>query len=86
LKQVDAVEETSIRQADEVGLPADPEFRAALVDYLEWGTLFAVINSLESDPSLPDNADAALGLGPTWRALERLILRRRGFCRVAFRV
>ncbi|WP_409463902.1 hypothetical protein [Amycolatopsis sp. GA6-003] len=23
--------------ADEVGLPADPEFRAALAGYLEWG-------------------------------------------------
>jgi hemoglobin len=30
---------------DEVGLPADPEFRAALVGYLEWGTRLAVINS-----------------------------------------
>jgi hemoglobin len=31
--------------ADEVGLPADPEFRSALVGYLEWGTRLAVINS-----------------------------------------
>jgi hemoglobin len=31
--------------ADEVGLPADPEFRSAFVGYLEWGTRMAVIFS-----------------------------------------
>ena len=31
--------------ADEVGLPQDPEFRASLVGYLEWGTRLAVMNS-----------------------------------------
>lgn len=31
--------------ADEVGLPDDPEFRAAFVGYLEWGTRLAKINS-----------------------------------------
>jgi truncated hemoglobin YjbI len=31
--------------ADEVGLPDDPEFRAAFVGYLEWGTRLAVSNS-----------------------------------------
>lgn len=31
--------------ADEVGLPSDPEFRSALVGYLEWGSRLAVINS-----------------------------------------
>ncbi len=31
--------------ADEVGLPSDPEFRAAFVGYLEWGTRLAVANS-----------------------------------------
>ncbi|MBC7921611.1 MAG: globin [Ferruginibacter sp.] len=31
--------------ADEVGLPTDPEFRAALVGYLEWGSRLAVLNS-----------------------------------------
>lgn len=30
---------------DEVGLPADPDFRAAFVAYLEWGTRIALINS-----------------------------------------
>jgi hemoglobin len=31
--------------ADEVGLPDDPEFRAAFVGYLEWGTRLAKQNS-----------------------------------------
>jgi hemoglobin len=31
--------------ADEVGLPADPEFRAAFLGYLEWGTRIAFANS-----------------------------------------
>ncbi len=31
--------------ADEVALPDDPEFRAAFVSYLEWGTRLAVRNS-----------------------------------------
>jgi hemoglobin len=33
------------RAADEVGLPDDPEFRAALMGYAEWGTRLAVHNS-----------------------------------------
>ena len=31
--------------ADEIGVPADPEFRSAFVAYLEWGTRLAVLNS-----------------------------------------
>jgi truncated hemoglobin YjbI/quinol monooxygenase YgiN len=31
--------------ADEVGLPADPEFRAAFLGYIEWGTRIAFANS-----------------------------------------
>lgn len=34
-----------LETADEVGLPSDPEFRSALVAYLEWGSRLAVINS-----------------------------------------
>lgn len=30
---------------DEIGLPDDPEFRSALIAYLEWGTRLAVLNS-----------------------------------------
>src|SRR5262249_20692500 len=31
--------------AGELGMPDDPEFRSALVGYLEWGSRLAVINS-----------------------------------------
>lgn len=31
--------------ADDAGLPADPEFRAAFVGYVEWGTRLAFHNS-----------------------------------------
>ncbi len=31
--------------ADRIGVPDDPEFRSALVAYLEWGSRLAVINS-----------------------------------------
>jgi len=34
-----------LETADELGVPTDPEFRAALVGYLEWGSRLAVINS-----------------------------------------
>jgi hemoglobin len=34
-----------LETADEVGLPDDPEFRSALVAYIEWGSRLAVINS-----------------------------------------
>jgi hemoglobin len=33
------------RAADDVGLPADPEFRAALLGYAEWGSRLAMHNS-----------------------------------------
>ena len=36
---------TMSRAADDAGLPDDPEFRAALIGYLEWGTRLAVENS-----------------------------------------
>jgi len=37
--------------ADDADLPADPEFRAALIGYLEWGTRLAMNNSQpEADP------------------------------------
>jgi CDGSH-type Zn-finger protein/truncated hemoglobin YjbI len=35
------------RSADEAGLPTDPEFRAAFLAYLEWGSRIAVENSTE---------------------------------------
>jgi hemoglobin len=36
--------------ADDAGMPADPEFRSALVAYLEWGTRLALGNS---QPGVP---------------------------------
>ena len=38
-----------IDTADEIGVPADPEFRSALMGYIEWGTRIAVITS-QSEP------------------------------------
>lgn len=45
-----------LETADELGLPDDPEFRSALVGYLEWGSRLAVINSQPGatvDPDAP---------------------------------
>jgi len=44
--------------ADEIALPSDPEFRSALVAYLEWGSRLAVMNSklpaeTVADPATP---------------------------------
>jgi hemoglobin len=44
--------------ADAVGVPDDPEFRSAIVAYLEWATRLAVINSrpgakLDTDQLMP---------------------------------
>lgn len=44
------------RSADEVGLPADAEFRAAFTAYLEWGSRIAVENSqpgVHPPPKMP---------------------------------
>ena len=46
--------------ADEVGVPSDPEFRSALVAYLEWGSRLAVINSR---PGAEPEEDLPM---PTW--------------------
>ncbi len=37
------------RAADDVALPGDPEFRAAILGYAEWGTRLAVHNSGDAD-------------------------------------
>jgi hemoglobin len=45
-----------LETADEVGVPSDPEFRSALVGYLEWGSRLAVLNSqgeTKIDPQSP---------------------------------
>jgi hemoglobin len=46
--------------ADEVGVPNDPEFRASLVGYLEWGSRLAV---LFSAPGAEAPTDEPM---PTW--------------------
>jgi hemoglobin len=44
-----------LETADDVGLPDDPEFRSALVGYLEWGSRIAIINSnAVENPIQPD--------------------------------
>ncbi len=40
--------------ADDAGLPGDPEFRAALVGYLEWGTRLAQENSQPGAAVVPE--------------------------------
>jgi hemoglobin len=48
-----------LQTADDIGLKSDPEFRSALVGYIEWGSRLAVINSqltenfMESDEPMP---------------------------------
>jgi len=45
-----------LETADELRMPDDPEFRSALVGYLEWGSRLAVINSQPGamvDPNSP---------------------------------
>ncbi len=50
--------------ADEVGLADDPEFRSALVGYLEWGSRIAVINSnTEENPVKEDEPMPKWGWG-----------------------
>jgi hemoglobin len=47
--------------ADDIGVPDDPEFRSALVGYLEWGSRLAVINSQPGVP--PPSQDSPM---PKW--------------------
>jgi hemoglobin len=44
-----------LESADEIGMPNDPEFRAALVGYLEWGSRMAVANSQLSETPVEQN-------------------------------
>jgi hemoglobin len=50
--------DNAFEPADELGFPDDPEFRAAFVGYLEWGTRLAALNSQDgvpppADPPMP---------------------------------
>jgi hemoglobin len=42
--------------ADELQVPDDPEFRSALVAYLEWGSRLAVINSAATENPIDQEA------------------------------
>jgi len=50
-----------LETADELNLPSDPEFRSALVGYLEWGSRLAVINS-----ALPAGTPIEEAPMPSW--------------------
>jgi hemoglobin len=52
-----------LESADAVGLPSDPEFRSALVGYLEWGSRIAVINSQSSEGGSSDTPMPRWGWG-----------------------
>lgn len=54
--------------ADEVELPADPEFRAAFVGYLEWGSRLALANSRPgaSPPTRAPVPRWGWGVAPPW--------------------
>jgi hemoglobin len=47
--------ELMLETIDEVKLPDDPEFRSALVAYLEWGSRIAVINSTTTENPIKEN-------------------------------
>lgn len=47
--------------ADELKMPDDPEFRSALVGYLEWGSRIAVINSDTAENPVANSAPM-----PSW--------------------
>jgi hemoglobin len=50
--------------ADQLKLPNDPEFRSALVGYLEWGSRIAVINSnADENPVHPNTPMPQWGWG-----------------------
>jgi hemoglobin len=60
---------TMMRAADDAGLPDDPEFRSALVAYLEWGTRLAVQNS-RPDADVVEHAPVphwGWGVAPPWK-------------------
>ena len=57
------------RAADDAGLPDDPEFRAAFVGYVEWGTRIALHNS-QSGAEVVEHAPVphwGWGVAPPYR-------------------
>jgi hemoglobin len=56
--------ELLLNTADELALPADPEFRSAFLAYLEWGTRIAVLNSeMDNTSETPDTPMPVWGWG-----------------------
>jgi len=53
--------ELLLETADELTLPADPEFRSAFVAYLEWGTRIAILTS--NTDTVTESPDAPM---PKW--------------------
>lgn len=54
--------------ADDAGLPADPEFRSAMLAYLEWGTRLAMANS-QPGAAVAEHAPVprwGWGVAPPW--------------------
>jgi len=47
--------ELLLQSCDEIKLPDDPEFRSALVGYLEWGSRIAVVNSNTTENLMNEN-------------------------------
>ena len=59
---------TMMRAAEDASLPDDPEFRSALVAYLEWGTRLAFQNS-QPDADVIEHAPVprwGWGVAPPW--------------------
>src|SRR5262245_11461838 len=44
-----------LQTADEIGLKSDPEFRSALVGYLEWGSRIAIPNNQQVPNEIQDH-------------------------------
>jgi hemoglobin len=56
--------------ADDAGLPDDPEFRAAVIGYLEWGTRLAMHNSRPGADDVVEHAPVprwGWGVAPPWQ-------------------
>ncbi|GAB3244858.1 group II truncated hemoglobin [Nocardioides dilutus] len=56
--------------ADDAVLPDDPEFRAAIIGYLEWGTRLAMLNSRPGFDGVVEDAPMprwGWGVAPPWQ-------------------
>ena len=59
--------ELLLEAGDDVGLPADPEFRASVVAYLEWGTRLALVfSATEDEPRITEPVPRWDWVRPPW--------------------